>query len=68
MEKTTRNLGKQAWKYYREYINEKRSKTMYQMTEKQIEEYMVFLYEQEKSLHTMEKYRRDIYKFYHYLP
>ena len=41
---------------------------MYQMTEKQIEEYMVFLYEQEKSLHTMEKYRRDIYKFYHYLP
>lgn len=36
---------------------------MYQMTEKQIEEYMQYLYEQEKSSHTIEKYNRDIRRF-----
>ena len=33
------------------------------MTEKQIEEYMQYLYEQEKSSHTIEKYNRDIRRF-----
>lgn len=37
---------------------------MYQMTEKQIEEYMQYLREQERSVHTIEKYHRDIGRFY----
>ena len=41
---------------------------MYQMTEKQMEEYMQYLREQERSAHTLEKYRRDIKKFYGTLP
>ena len=41
---------------------------MYQMTEEQIEEYMQYLHEQEKSAHTLEKYRRDIVRFYRTLP
>ena len=37
---------------------------MYRMTEKQIREYMQYLHQQEKSSHTMEKYNRDICRFY----